>query len=67
MKFKDFMKDIDGGLKHVYLLCGQEKFYIDKAIEKISRAFGLLPKQKTEPEFVSASRRQPCKKNDMER
>ena len=35
MKFKDFMKDIDGGLKHVYLLCGQEKFYIDKAIEKI--------------------------------
>ena len=39
----------------------------DKAIEKISRAFGLLPKQKTEPEFVSASRRQPCKKNDMER
>ena len=39
----------------------------DKAIEKISRAFGLLPKQKTEPEFVSASRRQPCKINDMER
>ena len=39
----------------------------DKAIEKISRAFGLLPKQKTEPEFVPASRRQPCKKNDMER
>ena len=35
MKFKDFMKDIDGGLKHVYLLCGKEKFYIDKAIEKI--------------------------------
>ena len=35
MKFKEFMKDIDGGLKHVYLLTGKEKFYIDKAIEKI--------------------------------
>lgn len=39
----------------------------DKAIGKISRAFGLLPTQKPEPEIVSASRRQPCKKNDMER
>ena len=39
----------------------------DKAIEKISRAFGLLPTQKPEPEIMSASRRQPCKKNDMER
>ena len=35
MKFKDFIKDIDGGLKHVYLLTGKEKFYIDKAFEKI--------------------------------
>ena len=39
----------------------------DKAIDKISRAFGLIPTQKDEPEIVSASRRQPCKKNDMER
>lgn len=35
MKFNDFMKDIDGGLNHVYLLSGKEKFYIDKALEKI--------------------------------
>ena len=35
MNFKDFMKDIDGGLKHVYLLTGKERFYIDKALEKI--------------------------------
>ncbi|MBQ9487665.1 MAG: DNA polymerase III subunit delta [Selenomonadaceae bacterium] len=35
MKFKEFMKDLDGGLKHVYLLTGKEKFYIDKALEKI--------------------------------
>ena len=39
----------------------------DKAIDKISHAFGLIPTQKDEPEIVSASRRQPCKKNDMER
>ena len=35
MKFKEFMNDLDGGLKHVYLLSGKEKFYIDKALEKI--------------------------------
>ena len=29
------MKELDGGLKHVYLLSGKETFYIDKAREKI--------------------------------
>lgn len=36
LNFKDFMKVLDGKLlKHVYLLCGKETFYIDKASEKI--------------------------------
>ena len=35
MKFHDFMKTLDGELKHVYLLCGDENFFIDKAREKI--------------------------------
>lgn len=35
MNFKDFMKELDGGLKQVYLLSGKETFYIDKAREKI--------------------------------
>ena len=35
MNFKDFMKALDGELKHVYLLSGKETFYIDKAREKI--------------------------------
>ncbi len=35
MKFKEFMKALDGALKHVYLLSGEETFYIDKAREKI--------------------------------
>ena len=29
------MNELDGGLKHVYLLSGKETFYIDKAREKI--------------------------------
>lgn len=35
MKFKDFMTALDKELKQVYLLCGEESFYIDKAREKI--------------------------------
>ena len=35
MNFKDFMKSLDIQLKHVYLLSGEETFYIDKAREKI--------------------------------
>lgn len=35
MKFKDFMAELDKDLKNVYLLCGEETFYIDKAREKI--------------------------------
>ena len=35
MKFKEFMGALDGGLKNIYLLCGAETFFIDKAREKI--------------------------------
>ncbi|MBO4401860.1 MAG: DNA polymerase III subunit delta [Selenomonadaceae bacterium] len=35
MKFKEFMAALDKELKHVYLLSGEETFYIDKAREKI--------------------------------
>ncbi len=35
MKFKDFMSALDGEIKNVYLLCGGEFFFIDKAREKI--------------------------------
>ena len=35
MNFKDFMKTLDGKIKNVYLLSGEETFYIDKAREKI--------------------------------
>ena len=35
MNFKDFMKMLDIRIKHVYLLSGEETFYIDKAREKI--------------------------------
>lgn len=35
MKFKEFMSALDSGIKNVYLLCGVETFFIDKAREKI--------------------------------
>ena len=35
MKFKEFMSALDGEIKNVYLLCGEETFFIDKAREKI--------------------------------
>ena len=35
MKFKEFMSALDGDIKNVYLLCGTETFFIDKAREKI--------------------------------
>ena len=35
MNFEDFMKTLDIQVKHVYLLSGEETFYIDKAKEKI--------------------------------
>lgn len=35
MKFKEFMAALDKEIKHVYLLSGEETFYIDKAREKI--------------------------------
>ena len=35
MKFKEFMDALDGDIKNVYLLSGEENFFIDKAREKI--------------------------------
>ena len=35
MKFNEFMRELDGKIKNVYLLCGEENFFIDKAREKI--------------------------------
>ncbi len=35
MKFKEFMTALDGAIKNVYLLSGEETFFIDKAREKI--------------------------------
>lgn len=35
MKFNEFMSALDGKLKNVYLLCGAETFFIDKARDKI--------------------------------
>ena len=35
MKFKEFMHALDGELKNVYLLCGAETYFIDRAREKI--------------------------------
>ena len=36
------MKELDGELKHVYLLSGKENFYIDKAREKILSKLKIL-------------------------
>lgn len=41
MKFKEFMSALDGEIKHVYLLCGEETFFIDKAREKILARLGV--------------------------
>ena len=41
MKFKDFMTALDGEIKNVYLLCGAETFFIDKAREKILTRLGV--------------------------
>ena len=41
MKFKEFMTALDGEIKHVYLLCGAETFFIDKAREKILMRLGV--------------------------
>lgn len=35
MKFQDFMSALDSDLKNIYLLCGSESYFIDKACEKI--------------------------------
>lgn len=40
---------------------------LEHAIEKISRAFGLSPIPKPETEIGETSRRQSCKRNEMER
>lgn len=41
MKFKEFMNALDGDLKNVYLLSGEETFFIDKAREKILERLGV--------------------------
>ena len=41
MKFKEFMSALDGELKNIYLLSGEEKFFIDKALEKILARLGV--------------------------
>ena len=41
MKFKEFMTALDGEIKNVYLLCGTENFFIDKAREKILARLGV--------------------------
>lgn len=35
MKFKEFMSALDGEIKNIYLLSGEETYFIDKAREKI--------------------------------
>lgn len=35
MKFKEFMSALDGEIKNIYLLSGEERYFIDKAHEKI--------------------------------
>lgn len=35
MKFNEFISALDGGLKHAYLLCGEENYFVDKAREEI--------------------------------
>jgi len=41
VKFKEFMNALDDELKHVYLLSGEETFFIDKAREKILSRLGV--------------------------
>ena len=41
MKFKEFMDALDGDIKNVYLLSGEETFFIDKAREKILARLGV--------------------------
>ena len=41
LKFKEFMDALDGDIKNVYLLSGEETFFIDKAREKILARLGV--------------------------
>lgn len=40
---------------------------LEQSVEKISRAFGLIPIPKPETEISETARRQSCKRNEMER
>ena len=40
---------------------------LEQSVEKISRAFGLIPIPKPETEIGETARRQSCKRNEMER
>ena len=56
MKFKEFMSELDKDLKNVYLLTGEENFYIDKAREKI---FSRLQVEKSEVLTLDCSQKIP--------
>ena len=48
MKFGEFMASLQkGGLKHVYLLAGEEHYYIDKALERILAKLFSSPQEQS--------------------
>ena len=44
MKFNEFMSALDNEIKHVYLLSGEETYFVDKAREKIFERLNVDPK-----------------------
>lgn len=56
MNYKDFMKMLDIKMKHVYLLTGEETFYIDKARDKI---FSKLQVEKSDVVKIDCSEKIP--------
>ena len=56
MNYKDFMKMLDIKIKHVYLLSGEETFYIDKARDKI---FQKLQVEKSDVVKIDCSEKIP--------
>lgn len=51
MKFKEFMSSLDGEIKNVNLLFGEETFYIDKACEKILQKLKIDKSEVTTLDF----------------
>lgn len=56
MKYKEFITALEKDLKHVYLLSGEENFYIDKAREKI---FSRLEIEKSEVVILDCDKKIP--------